>query len=166
MPIDNKYGRVTLEHGNIGEDEPVFIFRAKDELLPQVLAEYIVLCVEAGAPKEHLELIFEGSMQIMDWQKTGNPRLPTSYSYYSRLEDPDNVEPRLDPTDDVVLHLEDVLDILAERAVAARRKAREADDTGKDHKAAALRGRAIGLQQGADQIQKVLSTLRGKEDGL
>jgi hypothetical protein len=166
MPIDNKYGRVTLEHGNIGEDEPVFVFRAKDKLLPQVLAEYIVLCVQAGAPREHLELIFEGSMQIMEWQKTGNPRLPTSYSYYARVEDPESVAPRPDPTDDIVLHLEDVLDILADRAAAARRKGREADDAGNEHKAAAHRGKAIGLQQGADQINKVLSTIRGKEDNL
>ena len=166
MPIDNKYGRVTLEHGSIGEDEPVFIFRAKDKLLPQVLSEYIVLCVQAGAPKEHLELIFQGSMQIMDWQAENDPRIPTSSSYYERLEDPDSEEPRPSPTDDVIFHLEDVIDILSERAVASRRKGREAEDSGNPHRAAAMRGKAIGLQQGADQIQKVLTVLRKQEDGL
>lgn len=38
MAVDGKYGRVTLEHGDIGEDEQVVVFRAQDSLLPKVLA--------------------------------------------------------------------------------------------------------------------------------
>ena len=30
MGIDAKYGRVTTERGDIGEDEPVVVFRAQD----------------------------------------------------------------------------------------------------------------------------------------
>lgn len=37
MAIDLKYGRVTLENADIGEDEPVVVFRARDALLPKVL---------------------------------------------------------------------------------------------------------------------------------
>lgn len=166
MPIDNKYGRVTLEHGNIGEEEPVFIFRAQDIILPRLLGAYLQLCVEAGSPIQHLQLILKGLEQIQDWQDTHNPRIPDSTSYYERIDDPDSVEGRPDANADVILHLEDVLDTLAERAVACRRKGREAEEAGKTEKAAAMRGKAIGLQQGADQIQKVLSTLRKKEDGL
>lgn len=166
MPIDNKYGRVTLEHGNIGEDEPVFIFRGQDIIVPRLLGAYLQLCIEAGSPDQHLKLILEGMTQIRDWQETHHPRIPDSSSYYERLDDPESEEPKPNSADEVILHLEDVLDILAERAVAARRKGREADDAGNEHKAAAHRGKAVGLQQGADQIQRVLSTLRKKEDGL
>lgn len=35
MPVDRKYGRVMLEHGGVGTNEPVVIFRADDELLPE-----------------------------------------------------------------------------------------------------------------------------------
>lgn len=166
MPIDNKYGRVTLEHGNIGEDEPVFIFRGQDVIVPRLLGAYLQLCVEAGSPIQHLRLILEGLEQIQDWQEKHNPRVPDSSSYYERIEDPDAEEPRPDPNFEIIMHLEDVLDILADRAAAARRKGREALAAGREQHAAAMRGKAIGLQQGADQVQKVLSVLRKKEDGL
>ncbi|HEY5484425.1 MAG TPA: hypothetical protein VIK31_11555 [Propionibacteriaceae bacterium] len=34
---DSTYGKVTTEHGTIGADEPVIVFRAKDKLLPALL---------------------------------------------------------------------------------------------------------------------------------
>jgi hypothetical protein len=55
MAIDTKYGRVTTERGTIGEDEPVVVFRAQDELLPKVLAYYHQLCLEEGSPRHHLD---------------------------------------------------------------------------------------------------------------
>jgi hypothetical protein len=38
MAVDKKYGRVTLENGSIGEDEPVVVFRAQDVVLPRLLS--------------------------------------------------------------------------------------------------------------------------------
>jgi hypothetical protein len=78
MAIDVKYGRVTLEHGSIGEDEPVVVFRANDELLPRVLAYYNAWCMLAGSPKRHLDLIFESRQVVLNWQMHNGARTPNS----------------------------------------------------------------------------------------
>jgi len=78
MAIDHKYGRVTLEHGSIGEDEPVVVFRAKDKLLPKLLAYYHLFCLKAGSPKRHLDLILESREKVQIWQDANEPRTPTS----------------------------------------------------------------------------------------
>lgn len=83
MAIDAKYGRVTLEHGTIGDDEPVVVFRAKDLVLPKLLAYYHLFCLKAGSPKRHLDLILSTRETIMKWQAEGAPlrgraRVPNS----------------------------------------------------------------------------------------
>lgn len=78
MAIDNKYGRVTLERGDIGEDEPVVVFRAKDRLLPKVLAYYLLFCTKAGSPRYHLNLILDTKDKIEDWQEENGSRTPAS----------------------------------------------------------------------------------------
>ena len=74
MAIDGKYGKVTLEYGTIGEDEPVVVFRAKDVLLPKVLMYYHLFCLKEGSPDEHLELILKSLDRVKAWQKK-NPAL-------------------------------------------------------------------------------------------
>jgi len=69
MAIDNKYGRVTLENGTVGEDEPVFVFRAQDAMLLKVLAYYHFICMKEGSPRRHLDKILDGRDQIAEWQK-------------------------------------------------------------------------------------------------
>lgn len=81
MPIDGKYGQVTLEHGaHIPADEPVFVFRANDRLLPKVLDAYYQLCEEAGSPERHLKLIASTHDQLLIWQKAHPPKTPDSES--------------------------------------------------------------------------------------
>jgi hypothetical protein len=80
MPIDNKYGRVTLEHGTVGDDEPVVVFRAQDALLPKVLDIYAFLCEIAGSPKHHLEAIRKASMLVKGWQAQNRTKTPSSDS--------------------------------------------------------------------------------------
>lgn len=72
MAIENKYGRVTTERGNIGEDEPIVIFRAQDKLLPKVLLAYRKICADDGSPQEHLDRIRSTWRNIVDWQ-TAHP---------------------------------------------------------------------------------------------
>ncbi len=86
MALEDKYGRVTLEHGDIGEFEPVVVFRAKDELLPKVLAYYSYLCEIAGSPKHHLELVEKSMNRIIQWQKENGSRIPQSNSIKNRNE--------------------------------------------------------------------------------
>lgn len=83
MAIDNKYGRVTFERGDIGDDEPVMVFRARDKLLPKVLGYYMMLCMKSGSPRKHLNLILETLVIVKTWQKAHEPelRIPASESY-------------------------------------------------------------------------------------
>jgi hypothetical protein len=78
MAIDRKYGRVTLEHGTIGEDEPVVVFRAQDRLLPKLLAYYRLFCWKAGSPARHLELIDTALATVEDWQREHHTQVPNS----------------------------------------------------------------------------------------
>lgn len=77
MAIDRKYGRVTVEHtpGNpLGEDEPVVVFRARDQELPRLLRGYWKHCAAAGSPYQHLEMIREAEAFVSRWQRD-NPDL-------------------------------------------------------------------------------------------
>lgn len=79
MAYDGKYGHVTLEHGDhIPDDEPVIVFRAKDKLLPQVLAYYHMLCMEAGSPMRHLRILAEAHQRITGWQADHQTKTPDS----------------------------------------------------------------------------------------
>jgi len=83
MAIDNKYGKITTEFGNIGEDEPVVLFRARDVLLPDVMAYYLHKCAERGSPKKHLDLIRSTEGIVGAWQEA-NPdkvQVPQSADY-------------------------------------------------------------------------------------
>ncbi|MFC3453985.1 hypothetical protein [Amycolatopsis speibonae] len=78
MAIDTKYGRVTLENGTIGEDEPVFVLRGQDALAPEVLAEYRRLCVVAGSPSKHLDGIDAATSAVVEWQQNNRTQVPQS----------------------------------------------------------------------------------------
>ena len=87
MAIDIKYGQVTTEKGDIPDDEPVIVFRARDILLPTVLASYYNLCSEAGSPPHHLNGILEAREAVVEWQKTHDTKVPDSNSLRGRQED-------------------------------------------------------------------------------
>jgi hypothetical protein len=80
MGIDGKYGRVTVEHGTIADDEPVVVFRAQDALLPKVLIAYHVMCHQAGSPERHLQLIQETMRRVEEWQEDHYTKTPSSDS--------------------------------------------------------------------------------------
>jgi hypothetical protein len=87
MAIDPKYGRVTLEHGTVGEDEPVIVFRAQDKLLPMVMKIYAALCEEAGSPERHIAKISHARDQVIMWQMMNATQVPTSESSRAWEED-------------------------------------------------------------------------------
>ena len=80
MAIDRKYGRVTLEHGTVADDEPVVVFRAQDRLLPELLSLYRSLCFEASSPRRHLDLIDDSAEAVLNWQDSHPIRTPDSES--------------------------------------------------------------------------------------
>lgn len=81
MPIDNKYGKVILEKGTVGETEPVIVFRAQDKLLPKVLAYYHLFCIKEGSSKKHLDLILDTRDMIITWQDNNKTQVPMSKDY-------------------------------------------------------------------------------------
>jgi len=78
MPVDSKYGRVTLEHGTVGADEPVIVFRAQDQLVPKLLGIYWNLCKAAGSPQRHLDMISRRIDEIAAWQDGHATKVPDS----------------------------------------------------------------------------------------
>ncbi len=78
MAIDRKYGHVTLERGTIDDDEPVVVFRARDQFLPDVLALYYEMCRNAGSPERHLEGIAITRDDVVEWQETHQTQVPRS----------------------------------------------------------------------------------------
>lgn len=87
MGYDRKYGKVTTEFGNIGEDEPVVIFRAQDSTLAKVLAYYHLFCTQNGSPRRHLDIIMNTRQAVIDWQWAKGCKVPTSESSKERLKD-------------------------------------------------------------------------------
>ena len=85
MPYDKKYGRVTLENQrNVGDDEPVIVFRAKDKLLPGLLTVYRRFCELAGSPDNHLAAIDDTAADIKAWQFQNGSQVPQSAGYDPR----------------------------------------------------------------------------------
>ena len=81
MAEDLKYGKVTLERGNIPDDEPVIVFRARDKVVPKLLAYYHLFCVKAGSPDKHLNLIMQRLREIEKWQSENETKIPSSDSF-------------------------------------------------------------------------------------
>lgn len=80
MPVDRKYGRVRLEHGTVGVDEPVVVFRAQDGMLPALLQSYAGLCRDAGSPQRHVDGIEKSLADVVRWQRehAGQVQVPQS----------------------------------------------------------------------------------------
>ena len=88
MGYDRKYGKVTTEHGNIGENEPVVVFRAQDITLPDVLDDAMKRANAAGSPVRHIAILVNTRNTILNWQDK-NPekiKVPSSESSKERLE--------------------------------------------------------------------------------
>ena len=84
MGFDGKYGRVTTEHGDIPDDEPVIVFRARDRMLPAVMRFYRELCEGNGSPQRHLDLIKGCRERIEAWQQENPDRVRQPDSERSR----------------------------------------------------------------------------------
>lgn len=73
MGYDSKYGKVTTEHGDIPDDEPVIVFRSRDRHLPAVLAHYreLVTGQDGGepSPQRHIDLVDGTKARVEDWQR-------------------------------------------------------------------------------------------------
>jgi len=79
MAVDGKYGKVTFEkepHTPIPDDEPVFIFRAQDELANIVLLEYMEICRQHGCDDKHVAAIGDAYERFVAWGEDHATKLP------------------------------------------------------------------------------------------
>lgn len=90
MGIDGKYGRVTVERGTIGENEPVVVFRAQDRMLPYILLAYYEVCQQEGSPRHHLDRIEKTRQEVAEWQQSHFTKVPTSDMLDPRRDDATN----------------------------------------------------------------------------
>lgn len=91
MGFDRKYGNITTEHGDIPDDEPVFVFRGRDRFLPDVLAYYFQLADSQGSGQHHCGLIEDAREKLLQWQHQNSEKLrtpdssgPAGQTYWSR----------------------------------------------------------------------------------
>lgn len=78
MATDLKYGRVTLARGTVGEEEPVVVVRAQDQLAVPMLEYYLQLCEAAGSPPHHLDVIRRSIAAFSAWQAEHHTQIPRS----------------------------------------------------------------------------------------
>jgi len=66
------YNRIQDPAGKIGEDEPVFMVRAKDELAPRIMEYWATLWEASGDNLEHTEMadmVRDHAKKAREWQK-------------------------------------------------------------------------------------------------
>lgn len=89
MGFDGKYGKITQEYGNIPDDEPVLILRARDLVAPQVIDHYARLAEGNGSPAGHVALVREARDRFIQWQTDHPDRAPvvaSSATYFERID--------------------------------------------------------------------------------
>lgn len=70
------YNRIQDPEGKIGENEPVFLFRAKDVLAPVVLARYAELLKLHGCQQEMIDSTLLWEQKMREWQRQKGCKLP------------------------------------------------------------------------------------------
>jgi hypothetical protein len=78
MPIDGKYGKVTLENQrSLKDDEPVFVLAAHDPLAMSIIETYRTLANLRGAPIQHVERVQAALDTFLAWQLEHGTRDPS-----------------------------------------------------------------------------------------
>lgn len=85
MGYDRKFGRVTTEHGDIPEDEPVFVIRGKDAAAPMAISHYADAAVMVGASDEFVDEVRRAVETVCAWQA----------DHLDRIRAPDNTPEQL-----------------------------------------------------------------------
>ena len=70
------YDHIQDETGNIGEDEPVFLLRAKDRLAPATLDAWANLLVASGGDIDTAAHVREWAIKMRDWQEENGDKIP------------------------------------------------------------------------------------------
>lgn len=84
MGYDLKYGKVTTEHDDIPDDEPVIVFRARDVTTLELLTAARYMALGSGSPQRHLDLFDAVHKQFEAWQETHPDKVKIPDSERSR----------------------------------------------------------------------------------
>jgi hypothetical protein len=68
------YGELPPVEHPIGEEEPVFLLRAKDRFAPEVVDEYARRCADAGLPIA--QVVYDTADAIRAWQREHGSKTP------------------------------------------------------------------------------------------
>jgi len=71
------YNRIQDPAGKIGEDEPVFLLRAKDQFAPQVIREWAALVKQSG-DIELANHVYIWAERMIIWQLNNGCKVPDS----------------------------------------------------------------------------------------
>lgn len=75
---ENKFQNVDVLEGHtpLAPDEPVFVLRAKDRFMPDILSIYALMCEDGGSPEEHVDAVRQHRLAALEWQRHNGCRLP------------------------------------------------------------------------------------------
>jgi hypothetical protein len=68
--MDDKYGRITVERepGNpIGDDEPLFVLRARDQAAVDTIKQYAEICRGLGCDEDHVAAVEYQAQRFEEW---------------------------------------------------------------------------------------------------
>lgn len=73
-----KFQNVALNEGHtpLAPDEPVFVLRAKDRYMPDMLLIYAQMCEDGGSPEEHVDAARQHRLAAIEWQRQNGCRVP------------------------------------------------------------------------------------------
>jgi len=69
------YNRIQDPAGKIGEDEPVFLLRAKDKHAPQTVREWAKMQAADGNTDECVQVAFRWADKMDEWQEKNGSKL-------------------------------------------------------------------------------------------
>jgi len=69
------YNRIQDPAGNIGEDEPVFLIRARDRVSVEAVRQWADLHVSAGGDPTLRDLAYDHAEKMFEWQKKNGCKL-------------------------------------------------------------------------------------------
>ncbi len=70
------YDRIQDPENKIGEDEPVFLLRAKDVLAPEIVYAWAMRLDVMGGDKELVEHVKDWSSKMRKWQQDNESKVP------------------------------------------------------------------------------------------
>lgn len=76
MSAESKYGNVVTEFGSIGQDEPVFLLRARDALAVKTVSDYWVRAVDAGCSDAFQDSLSDVMETFLAWQEENETKVP------------------------------------------------------------------------------------------